>query len=43
MATNRAAAEALCLKYIKKISPRSKNEELYKEFFAAMSNEEFHS
>lgn len=41
MATNRSAAEALCLTYIKKISPNSKNDQIYKDLFASMSNEEF--
>lgn len=41
MATNRAAAEALILKYIKKISPRSTNDQIYKDLFASMNNTQF--
>jgi len=41
MAGNRQAAEAIIIKYIKKLSPRSNNDQLYKDLFASMSNAQF--
>jgi len=41
MAGNRAKAEAIILKYIKRLSPKSSNDSLYKELFANMSDKDF--
>lgn len=43
MAKNRQGAQALILKYIDKIAPRSGNREIYEKFFERMSDREFDS
>lgn len=41
MANNRAAAEAVILKYVGMIAPKSENVDIYKKIFAAMTDKDF--